>query len=1343
MTHHHLQTIIRTCLSVLLSFTLVALFPPTSHSSQFPDPQYEIPNAESPNWWQAAQRDIRQREYHITWQPSPLFPGESPGYQAPNREQNLRIGFGRDTIRFVPRTGVGSPWTLGLTLTSSKRGRTGSSVGAPSLSVHENHVTYARGPITERYTNQETGLGQELRILSPEYPLLSPSSPIALELGLTGDLIPHLADGYSTSLEQGNQAIQFGLADSSPVLQYTLLDVRDATNRQLSAKIELSPAHHIPQTLRITIDDTYAAYPITLRGVFFSLQPGTGSPSGMSSQSGFSQAWTGESDQDDARLGYALSTIGDVNGDGYSDLVVGVPWYDSGETDEGAAFVYYGGAYGLAQGSVDWITESNRIEAHFGYAVSLAGDVNGDGYADIVIGAPDYDGTGAVFVYHGSPNGLTSSADWTTVGDQENALFGTSVSTAGDLDGDGYTDVIVGARDYDGDQTDEGAAFVYHGSPTGLTAGSANWTAVGGQASAHLGVAVSTAGDVNGDGYADVLIGAPGYDSITGTTTLTDAGRAYVYLGSLTGLVTDTIGWMAGGEQAGSQFGTAVSTAGDANGDGWADILIGAPGYDVTGTAIFTDVGRVYAYYGRSTAGESAPFTDSPNWVANGDQSGAHFGAAVSIAGDLNSDGYADIAIGAPDYDDVQPNEGAAFVYQGTATGPSSGPTWSAHPIDQENAHFGTAVSTVGDVNGDGHGDIAIGATGYDHEHTDEGGAFVYHGSPGGLATSPSWSSTGGYDGALFGWSVATAGDVNGDGYADIIIGAPTYDRGQTEEGAAFLYTGGPAGPSTGPMWVGEGDQAWAWFGQAVASAGDVNGDGYADIIIGAPRYDGEQIDDGKVFVYHGSAAGPSPGAANWTAPRENQGTAVFGVSSRFGVAVSSVGDVNGDGYADIIVGANGYDEEETNEGAAFVYHGGPTGLSQDFVWAAHPTDQAYANYGRSVSTAGDVNGDGYSDAIVGAPWVAKSGLDAELDGTAYVYYGSDTGLAADANWTVTEVFTSAEFGTAVSTAGDVNGDGYSDVLVGAYKYTKVLGVTPWREGGAFVYHGSSTGLNEGPADWLAKSGKEQARFGISVSGAGDVNGDGYGDVIVGASSYDTGLAHEGAAFVYHGSPTGLAEGPMDWITTGNQERAALGFAVSTAGDVNGDGYGDILVGAPTYNARGTDEGAAFVYLGNGGAGAPLIPNQMRSDSLTPIAPLGRSNHANEVRLHLIGRSPLGRESVALQWQLAPLGIPFTATVSGTLSGTSAAWRDVLTTGVVLSQTVGGLAEGTVYRWRVRTLYHPGSRLGQVTSRWLYLPWNGPQEADFRTPHPLTPDISRATYLPLILLENGWPVIKP
>ena len=1335
MKPHRLRSILRSSLCAPLLLALLLLFPPASHSPQPPNAQQPIPNTESPGWWGAVQDDIRSGEYRVTWQATPLFPGDSPGYQAPNRQQDLRIGFQSSGIYIVPRTPGPPRWMFGLALIGLGRQGAPTSISTPTLSVQENSVTYHRVSITERYTNKRTGLEQELRIPNTQPPTPSTQAPIALELSVSGDLVPHAAEVPPRGSGQGSYAVEFTTADGTPALQYTLLDATDAAGRQLPVHIELvSDLHASPRAhdaLRITLGDAAAAYPVTVRARL------TSPPSSASRPMELTQAWIGESNQDNASLGFALSTAGDVNGDGYSDLIVGAPWYDGGQANEGAVFVYHGSSTGPTVGSADWITESNQANAHFGHAVSIAGDVDGDGYADVIVGAPDYDAppeedAGAAFVYHGGSTGLgTGSADWVVTGGQEDAHFGYSVSTAGDLNDDGYTDVIVGAPGYDGDQADGGAAFAYHGGPTGLATGSADWTSVGDQSAAQLGTVVSTAGDVDGDGYADVVIGAPGYD-ISNTATLTDAGRAYIHYGSSTGLVTGTVSWTADGDQAGARLGAAASTAGDVNGDGRADVVIGAPGYDVVGTVNLTDVGRAYVYYGGSTTSKAAPTSRSPDWTATGGQENAHFGAAVSIAGDVNSDGYADIVVGAPDYDDIQPDEGAAFVYQGGPTGLATVPAWSAHPTDQENAHFGVAVSTAGDVDGDGHSDLAIGASGYDNQQTDEGGAFVYYGHPSGLAATPTWSAAGQQDGALAGWSVAAAGDVNGDGYADIIIGAPQYDRGQTEEGAAFLYTGGPDGPTTSPAWIGESDQAWAWFGQAVAGAGDVNNDGYADIIVGAPRYDGEQIDDGKAFVYHGSPAGLTAGPADWVAPPEGQGTVLFGISARFGLAVSSAGDVNGDGYADVIIGANGYDGEETNEGAAFVYHGGPRGLDIDFAWAAHPTDEAYANFGRSVSSAGDVNGDGYSDVIIGAPWVATSGIDEQLDGTAYVYHGSATGLGLSPNWTVTEVFANAEFGTAVSTAGDVNGDGYSDVIIGAYKHTEILHVTPWREGGAFIYHGSATGL-AGPPDWAIRGGQRQIRFGISVSTAGDVNGDGYSDVIVGASSYADGQNNEGAAFVFHGGPTvgqtTLVASSADWFAQGEQEGAAYGFCVSTAGDVNGDGYGDVIVGAPTYNDVWTDEGAAFIYLGNdagGSGGLPVSPIQLRSegDGQVPIAPLGRSNSASQVRLQSIGRSPLGREAVALQRQVAPLGIPFTATASETVSGTGTSWSDALASGVVLSQTVDGLTGGIVYRWRVRTLYQPGNRLGQTAGRWLYLPWNSPQEADFRTPRLLTPDRS-------------------
>ncbi|MEA3340920.1 MAG: integrin alpha, partial [Chloroflexota bacterium] len=230
------------------------------------------------------------------------------------------------------------------------------------------------------------------------------------------------------------------------------------------------------------------------------------------------------------------------------------------------------------------------------------------------------------------------------------------------------------------------------------------------------------------------------------------------------------------------------------------------------------------------------------------------------------------------------------------------------------------------------------------------------------------WGATG----DLLGWAVSTAGDVNGDGYADIIVGAPRYSNGETEEGAALLYLGGPGGPAASPAWTGESDQPYAWFGYSIAAAGDVNGDGYGDVIVGAPRYDitgtVALTDAGQVFLYYGGPAGIVTSTV-WI-------THAAQAHARFGSAVAAAGDVNGDGFGDVIVTANGYDAEETNEGAAFLYHGGPTGLDTTAAWAVHPTDQAYANFGRSASTAGDVNGDGYSDVIVGASWYDSGDTD-------------------------------------------------------------------------------------------------------------------------------------------------------------------------------------------------------------------------------------------------------------------------------------------------------------------------------------------------------------------------------
>jgi hypothetical protein len=437
------------------------------------------------------------------------------------------------------------------------------------------------------------------------------------------------------------------------------------------------------------------------------------------------------------------------------------------------------------------------------------------------------------------------------------------------------------------------------------------------------------------------------------------------------------------------------------------------------------------------------------------------------------------------------------------------------------------------------------------------------------LATSPTWTVESDQAYASFGRSVAMAGDVNGDGYGDVIVGAYAHDNGETDEGRAYLYLGSASGLSLAPDWTAESDQIGAAFGCSVASAGDVDGDGYGDVIVGAYAYDDGETDEGRAYLYLGSASGLSL-APDWTAEGDQ-------ADAYFGCSVASAGDVNGDGYGDVIVGAYLYDNSETDEGRAYLYLGSATGLSTAPDWTAE-SNQANASFGRSVALAGDVNGDGYGDVIVGAQ--DYSNIEA-YEGRAYLYIGSASGLSTAPDWTAESDQTGAYFGCSVASAGDVNGDGYGDVIVGAHHYSN----TETHEGRACLYLGSASGLATAP-DWTAVSAKGTANFGHSVASAGDVNGDGYGDVVVGAPggvlNPSRPLWVDGRSYLYLGSASGLSTAP-DWATESFQRLTYFGWSVASAGDVNGDGYGDIIIGAPNYDNPETDEGRTFVYTYSSG----------------------------------------------------------------------------------------------------------------------------------------------------------------
>lgn len=429
------------------------------------------------------------------------------------------------------------------------------------------------------------------------------------------------------------------------------------------------------------------------------------------------------------------------------------------------------------------------------------------------------------------------------------------------------------------------------------------------------------------------------------------------------------------------------------------------------------------------------------------------------------------------------------------------------------------------------------------------------------LMTTASWEAEGTQTNEFFGQAVSSAGDVNGDGYSDVLVGAGNYNDGSTQDGRANIYHGSAGGLQTSAattMRPGEATPGYSeGYGESVASAGDVNGDGYGDVVVGAPNFANGQQGEGRAFVYLGSASGIVT-SASWTGESGQ-------VSAHFGHSVASAGDTNGDGYGDLVVGAYEYDNGSSNEGRAYLYLGAPSGLGTSPSWVAEP-DEYTVRFGNAVASAGDVNGDGYGDVVVGAYNAVY--------GRAYLYLGSASGLAATASWIVESDGVSSYFGQSVASAGDVNGDGFGDVVVGAPYYVTGLGTV----GRAFVYLGSAAGLATTPA-WTAEADKHGASFGYSVASAGDVNGDGYGDVVVGASGYSNGSTSEGRAYTYLGSAAGLTTSAA-WTVESDQAGAILGNSVASAGDVNDDGYGDVLIGAVYYDNAWMGAGKAYVFHG-------------------------------------------------------------------------------------------------------------------------------------------------------------------
>jgi len=404
----------------------------------------------------------------------------------------------------------------------------------------------------------------------------------------------------------------------------------------------------------------------------------------------------------------------------------------------------------------------------------------------------------------------------------------------------------------------------------------------------------------------------------------------------------------------------------------------------------------------------------SPDWHVQCETTGswALYGWRVSKAGDVNGDGYGDVLIAAREYREVSWSEGKLYVYFGSPAGPAIIADWE-YACDEEMGMLGWSAAGGGDVNGDGYDDIIAGQISHQTGGINPGAALAFYGSSDGLGAIPDWFVPGPRNDTFFGCSTDILGDVNGDGYDDAVVGADTYFTG-IAEGAAFVYYGSPNGLPANPDWQASGLPYDGRFGESVAAAGDVNGDGYKDLIVGAPLFEVIARYRGRAHVFLGSAEGLEDNAS-WTATGESW--------EFLGDTVSGAGDVNGDGYDDVLVGAPGNCSETPGLGNVYLYYGSATGLSPSANWSFPSPDECEC-FGTSLSGAGDVNGDGYGDFLVGdvEQWPAQT--------SALLFYGGPHGPAVQFGWSLDDLWNAA-----VSDAGDVNGDHCSDVAVGAPWY--------------------------------------------------------------------------------------------------------------------------------------------------------------------------------------------------------------------------------------------------------------------------------------------------------------------
>ncbi|ACU61652.1 FG-GAP-like repeat-containing protein [Chitinophaga pinensis] len=406
------------------------------------------------------------------------------------------------------------------------------------------------------------------------------------------------------------------------------------------------------------------------------------------------------------------------------------------------------------------------------------------------------------------------------------------------------------------------------------------------QENALMGFRVATAGDINGDGRDEVMLLAPSYHLTSG-----GYGAVFIYYGSNRGINPNVKTTLAHSVNGGQYF-AGMAGGGDLNGDNFDDIAINVP-------ADSQHQGGLAIYYGTSTG------LDTTAQILYGDPSYGSLAGYLAIAKDLNGDEIDDLVVGSTTSSHGQIYEGIVTIIYGNAWGIENS-AWTIIEGNQAGFQLGTRVMGANDINNDGYNDIVVAAANK---------VLTYYGGPAGVEITPATTMTLSIPDERF--SISAGGDINGDGYSDLIVGNPNYSNGQSLEGAVFVYHGSSTGLDSVPAQVLEGNKDSTQFAVEISFAGDVNADGFSDVVVGAISESNNinQRNEGFAYVFYGRSNGINPVPASTI--QSNQANACLGFS------VAGAGDVNGDGYSDVLVGAFIYANGQPFEGAGFVYHGG------------------------------------------------------------------------------------------------------------------------------------------------------------------------------------------------------------------------------------------------------------------------------------------------------------------------------------------------------------------------------------------------------------------------------------